>query len=786
MNFAVSVSNVMNYAFMKAAISMNEYVTPEHFLFGLCDDHIFVESLEACGGDVDHLKEELNNFFEKIMSKRNPEAMAEDSLEEAPQLELSGSMDFMFTFGVRQALMSGRKQVTLAHMLKGMMNLKESHALFYLSQEVEDMDAFFSVFQEADREDRVEEGDGSSDIEIRVVPEEFEVADEDADSDAEDALCFGCGHDGENKEQAGKKALKYATCLNDRVHQQNPLIGRKAELARTIQVLCCKDLNNPIHIGEAGVGKTALAYGLADLINQGEVPELLKDAKVYQLDMGALVAGSQYRGEFEKRMRTTLDALLKESFPIVYIDEIHTICGMGDSNGGTDAISLLKPYFESQKIRFMGSTTHEDYNKSFGKNRGLARRFQTIEVKEPSMEECVEILEGIRMIYEEHHHVVFDEGFMEQAVELSSRYLHERFLPDKAIRVLDETGAWLQLHPGEVVARTVDGTAIVTKEMAEHTISDMCRIPVEQVNAEESESLLTLKERMGTHVYGQEEALQNVSYAVQISRLGLGEEHKPVASLLFVGPTGVGKTETAKMLAKELGISFVRFDMSEYTERHTVAKLIGSPAGYVGYDDGGLLTDAVRKNPHCVLLLDEIEKAHSDIYNILLQVMDYATLTDNHGRKTDFSHAILIMTSNAGAARARTVMGFGDTGVASSDVMDEVKATFSPEFRNRLSKIVMFHALNEEMGMLIVEKNLKQMAARLQRKQIAISFTEPLKAKLLKEGFSLEYGARELERMISSSLNPLLVDYMLRNQVHEGEELLADLDETGAYAIVKK
>lgn len=782
MNFSISVNNVMNYAFMKAAMSMNEYVTPEHFLYGMCEDHVFADCLETCGGDLDHLKQELEHFFEDIMSKRSPEAMAENRLEEAPELELSGSMDFMFSFGVRQALLSGRKSVTLAHMLKGLMNLKESHALYYLSQEVEDLNAFFSVFQEADRENRVEAGEGAENIEIKMIPEEEELKE-----DMEENGFHICGEDveGDSSEPSDKKALKYAYCLNDQLAHQNPLIGREAELERTIQVLCCKDLNNPIHIGEAGVGKTALAYGLAGLINEGKVPELLKDAKVYQLDMGALVAGSQYRGEFEKRVRKTLDTLLKESFPIVYIDEIHTIVGMGDSSGGTDAVSLLKPYFENPKLRFMGSTTHEDYNKSIGKNRGLARRFQTIEIKEPSVEECIEILEGVRMVYEDHHKVVYEEGFMEQAVELSSRYIHERFLPDKAIRILDETAAWLQLHPDQAVNHTVTGLPLVTKDMAERTISNMCRIPVEQVNAEESESLLTLKERMETHVFGQEEALKHVSYAVQISRLGLGEEHKPVASLLFVGPTGVGKTETAKKLAEELGISFIRFDMSEYTERHTVAKLIGSPAGYVGYDEGGLLTDAVRKNPHCVLLLDEIEKAHSDIYNILLQVMDYATLTDNHGRKTDFSHAILIMTSNAGAARARTVMGFGDTGVASNDVMDEVKATFSPEFRNRLSKIVMFRALNEEMGMLIVEKNLKQMAARLQRKQITISFTQPLKEKLLKEGFSLEYGARELERMISSSLKPLLVDYLLRNQLGEGADLLADLDEEGAYCIQK-
>lgn len=748
MEFSDKVNEVINSAFIKAGIEQNEYMTPEHMLYALCKELLFQRALSGCGGSVERLEQNLNRFFKSQLPQKKGDEIA-----------VSNGTQSVFECAVRQAMASGREEVEISHILKGIMEQEESFAVYYLYMEVEDpVSLLAAVNQEIVENSRKES----------VVLEE-------EDADVEDASWISM----EEKSGGWKN---YVTCLNDTVHEHNPLVGREDELERTIQVLCCRDKNNPMHIGEAGVGKTSITYGLAARINEGRVPDSLKDARIFMLDMAGMVAGTQYRGEYEKRMRDVMLHISKETSPIVFIDEIHTIVGAGDQTGSMDAASLLKPWFEDPSIRFIGSTTYEEYNRTISKNKTLIRRFQNIDIAEPSQEECISILEGIRGRYEEHHGVVYAPGFMEKAVELSARYMNERYLPDKAIGLIDEAGAWLQLHPELAREKTADGKLIADTDLVDLTVSRICRIPQTVLDQEDEAGLLTLKDRITSHVFGQDEAIEKAVYAVQISRLGLIEEHKPVASLLFVGPTGVGKTEAAKVLASELGISFVRFDMSEYTERHTVAKLIGSPAGYVGFEDGGQLTDAIRKNPHCVLLLDEIEKAHNDIFNVLLQVMDYATLTDNHGRKADFSHVILIMTSNAGAASVgKKMIGFGERSVMESNMMDEVKRVFSPEFRNRLSGILMFHKLSPDMAMRIVKKKTAQLEKYLGRRGITVAFAEEVYDYLLEKGYSEEYGAREIDRVIQERLKPLFVKEILGGNLKNGGhiEVLMDPDQEG-------
>ncbi len=737
MEFSEKVNEIINSAFIKAGIEHNEYMTPEHMLYALCKELPFQRALSDCGGSAERLEQNLNQFFKNQLPHKKGDEIA-----------VSNGTQSVFEYAVRQAISSGKEEVELPHILKGIMEQEESFAVYYLSMEVESpVSLLAAVSQELNE-------DGQTDI--------IHFGTDDEDPEAEDASWISM------EENAGGWKNN-VTCLNDTVDVHNPLIGREEELERTIQVLCCRDKNNPLHIGEAGVGKTSITYGLAARINEGNVPESLKDARIFMLDMAGMVAGTQYRGEYEKRMRDVMLHIARETSPVVFIDEIHTIVGAGDQTGSMDAASLLKPWFEDPSIRFIGSTTYEEYNRTISKNKTLIRRFQNIDIAEPSQEECVSILEGIRERYEEHHGIVYAPGFMEKAVELSSRYMNERFLPDKAIGLIDEAGAWLQLHPEFARDKTADGRLIADTDLVDLTVSRICRIPQTVLSQEDEAGLLTLQDRITSQVFGQEEAIEKAVYAVQISRLGLVEEHKPVASLLFVGPTGVGKTEAAKVLAAELGISFIRFDMSEYTERHTVAKLIGSPAGYVGFEDGGQLTDAIRKNPHCVLLLDEIEKAHTDIFNVLLQVMDYATLTDNHGCKADFSHVILIMTSNAGAAAVgRKMIGFGERSVMESNMMDEVKRVFSPEFRNRLSGILMFHKLSPEMAMRIVKKKTAQLEGYLKKRNITVSVSDEVYDYLLEKGYSEEYGAREIDRVIQEKLKPLFVKEILKGRLKNG------------------
>lgn len=746
MEFSGKVNEVINSAFIKAGIEQNEYMTPEHILYALCKEMPFQRAVSGCGGKVERLEQNLNQFFKRQLPQKSKDEIA-----------VSNGTQSVFECAVRQAIASGRDEVEMPHILKGILELEESFAVYYLSMEVGNPVSLLAAVNQ----------------ELSEVPDNHRDMGYEEETDGMEEMDASWTF----AEETSGNWQSYVTCLNDTVDEHNPLVGREAELERTIQVLCCRDKNNPMHIGEAGVGKTSITYGLAARINEGRVPQSLKNARIFMLDMAGMVAGTQYRGEYEKRVRDVMTHIAQEDSPIVFIDEIHTIVGAGDQSGSMDAASLLKPWFEKPSIRFIGSTTYEEYNRTISKNKSILRRFQNIDIAEPSHEECISILEGIRERYEEHHGIVFAPGVIEKAVELSARYMNERFLPDKAIGLIDETGAWLQLHPELAKSKTTDGKLIADLELVDLTLSRICRIPQAALSQEDEAGLLTLKDRINSQVFGQEEAVEKAVYAVQISRLGLVEEHKPVASLLFVGPTGVGKTEAARVLAAELGISFIRFDMSEYTERHTVAKLIGSPAGYVGFEDGGQLTDAIRKNPHCVLLLDEIEKAHNDIFNVLLQVMDYATLTDNHGRKADFSHVILIMTSNAGAAAVgKKMIGFGERSVMESNMMDEVKRVFSPEFRNRLSGILMFHRLSREMAMRIVKKKTAQLEGYLSRRHITVTFSEKVYEYLLQEGYSEEYGAREIERVIQEKVKPLFVQEILNGNLKNGGSVEVVMD----------
>lgn len=581
--------------------------------------------------------------------------------------------------------------------------------------------------------------------------------------------------EGDNSKESEKRKKEpweaLVTCLNETYDKKNPLIGRKKELDRCIRILCRKDKNNPLFIGEPGVGKTALIYGLTRMIEEGNVPEWIKGQRVYALDMSSMVAGASYHGEFEKRMKAVLEGARRMGNCILYIDEIHTICDTGGGGQSMNAGDMLKPYLEDGSIRFIGSTTYQDYNKSMANKKAIVRRFGQIDIKEPSAEEAIQIVEGLLPYYEKHHSVKYAEEAVRYAVEQSEALIHDRFLPDKAIDIIDEAGAMLQQNPKldkngkPKQARYQKVDAAIIKQV----LTDVCRIDAKALAAESNRDLKDLGKRISNEIYGQDEAIKQVVRSVMMSKAGLMEPDKPIASLLFVGPTGVGKTEVCKVLAKELGIELVRFDMSEYTEKHTISKLIGSPAGYVGYDEGGLLTDAIRKTPNCVLLLDEIEKAHTDIYNILLQVMDYARLTDNKGNKADFRNVILVMTSNAGAQYAgQAGIGFGGGQTKGQAMMGSVKKTFKPEFLNRLSGTVVFNDMDKTMATLILNKKLGQLAQRLEAKNVTMSLKAEAKELLLEKGFNAQYGAREMDRAIQQYLTPLLMEEILFGKLKKG------------------
>ncbi|MBP5283029.1 MAG: AAA family ATPase, partial [Lachnospiraceae bacterium] len=575
-----------------------------------------------------------------------------------------------------------------------------------------------------------------------------------------------------DEEPKSEKWQAYAPCLNHALAHVNPLIGREQELERTIQILCRKDKNNPLHIGETGVGKTAITYGLVKRIDEGNVPKELLGCKVFAMDLGGMLAGTHYRGDFEKRFKSVLEGISKEEKPIVYLDEIHNLAGAGaTSDSSLDAGNMLKPYLTDGHIRFIGATTFDEYKKHFEKNKSLVRRFQNVEIKEPSVQDTVEILNGLREQYEQFHGVKYEEDVFEYAVQMSAKYITERFLPDKAIDLIDEAGAYRKLHPMKGKVQKVG------KNVINEVLTSICRVPIETVKTDDVAGLATLEKRLKSKIFGQDEAVSQVVNASKFSKAGLIEEDKPLASLLCVGPTGVGKTEIARTLAKELGIKLLRFDMSGYGEKHTVAKLIGSPAGYVGYEEGGILTEEIRKNPSSVLLLDEIEKAHPDVFNVLLQMMDYATLTDNQGRKADFRNVIIIMTSNAGANRlGKPTIGF-DRGNVDRDVLDEeVKRTFQPEFRNRLNAIVKFNGMDDKMGTEVVGKKLRELAEALMRKGVKLKVDAAAKKLLKKKGISTEFGAREVDRVIRNQIKPLLVDDILFGGLKKGGSVTLTAD----------
>ena len=702
----------------------NEFVMPEHLLLALIEDSNFNSALAAYCSPLTFANK-IEDFLDDI------EVVPQD-IEYHPELSIQTGQ--VIDNAIKHVENSGAESIDIPHLVKGLLELKDdSWASYFLKDSIGDNEQYF----------------------MRELIEFCEY----------DDMIFDANNDDEAK--SPKSSWKQlVTCMNDNYLKHNPLIGRDNELKRTIQVLCRCDKNNPLHVGEPGVGKTALIWGLTRLIEENKVPKRLQGSKIYQLDMGTLLAGTQYRGDFEKRIKQIMDGVLGESDNnIVYIDEIHTLVGAGAiGDGAMDASNMLKPYLESGKIRFIGSTTYEEYNRHFSRSKGLIRRFQQIDITEPSIDEAKNIIMQLKPRYEDFHGVKYTDDAISFAVEASAKHINDRFLPDKAIDLIDEAGAAMEIEEN---AKTIG-----KKEIAD-VLSKTCKVEaLSEAEDDDYKQLERLADRMLSQIYGQDEAIRQVVESVQMSRAGLLDDNKPLASLLFVGPTGVGKTEVARVLSKELGIPLTRFDMSEYTEKHTVAKLIGSPAGYVGYEDGGLLTDAIRKSPNCVLLLDEIEKAHQDIYNILLQVMDYARLTDNKGRQSDFRNVVLIMTSNAGAQYAsHASIGFNGTVSRGEAMMKQVKKTFKPEFLNRLSGTVVFHDMNKQMASLILQKKLRELESKLEAKQVKMNLIPDAFEYLLKEGFTPEYGAREMDRVIAQRLKPLLMREILFGSLKNGGEI---------------
>lgn len=746
------VSRALNKAYECCKEYRHEFIMPEHLLLALLEEFNFNAAVNIFYSPY-QLEDRIKEYLEGVES-------LPEGTEYVP--EASAQMGKVIELAVEQVNSSSAKALDIPHLTRGILALEDSWAAYLLKDCLYGKEANFmsQLINFCDFDDELEE----------------------------------------KGEQSGDKAAwkKLVTCMNDLYKEQNPLIGREQELQRTIQVLCRRDKNNPLHVGEPGVGKTALVWGLARMIEEGRVPDRLKGCRIYQLDMGTLLAGTQYRGDFENRIKMIMDGVAAEQdnpakpvANIVYIDEIHTMVGAGaTSDSAMDASNMLKPYLEAGTIRFIGSTTYEEYNRYFSRSKGIVRRFQQIDIPEPTVDEAKHILRQLQPRYEEFHHVKYDDEAIDFAIEASAKYVNDRFLPDKAIDLIDEAGASFEVRGkmadvgclmADVRGRKED--VRVTKADIADVLAKTCKVDAMAVAEDDDyQRLESLAPRMLSQIYGQDEAIRQVVESVQMSRAGLLDDNKPLASLLFVGPTGVGKTEVARVLAKELGIELIRFDMSEYTEKHTVAKLIGSPAGYVGYEDGGLLTDAIRKSPNAVLLLDEIEKAHQDIYNILLQVMDYARLTDNKGRKADFRNVILIMTSNAGAQFAGQTIGFNHNVSRGEAMMKQVKRVFKPEFINRLSGTVVFHDMDKQMATLILKKKLRELETKLEAKHVTMTLTEDAFDHLLKEGYTQEYGAREMDRVIAQQLKPLLMREILFGSLKQGGEVTVDVKD-GSLAI---
>lgn len=737
----------------------NWLLTPEHLLYVI----VMLPALREKVKLYSQMKGEPYNALRWYISRDLPALPDYDRPDSEQPLEQSDDFGKVMENALLAMEGAGKSNLTLLHWLKALLDTDGIYGAEVMNTVFDHRPGKFMAaaitLTETDRSLGVEE------LTVESLLESLKSEDEEQDPYSEYTI------DSDDTDNHSGNWHNHVVCINNRLEGRNPLVGREAELERTIQVLCRKDKNNPLHLGEPGVGKTALIYGLARMIEEGNVPDRLKGAKIYEMDMGSMLAGTQYRGDFEEKIKSVLEGAVKEGNAIIYIDEIHTLMGAGAvGNGSLDASNMLKKYLEDDRIRFIGATTYDDFKRTVQKDKAVSRRFQEIDVAEPSEWEAIGILAQLLPYYAQYHGVSYNTGVEEFAVKMSRRHIHGRYLPDKAIDLIDEAGAYRELHPSDDGSRTVD-TDLIAEVLAR-----VCKVDALSMKAEAREFCITLTERLLGHVYGQDKAVRNVAEAVLMSQAGLIAEHKPMGSFLFVGPTGVGKTELARKLAKELGIGLVRFDMSEYAEKHTVAKLIGSPAGYVGYDDGGLLTDAIRKTPNCVLLLDELEKAHSDIYNILLQVMDYATLTDNQGRAADFSNVILIMTSNAGAQyAAQASIGFGSSVSAGEAMLKEVKKVFKPEFLNRLTSIEVFNDMDRKMARLILEKSLRELHEMLKRKKIKLTLSEEAKDWLLDKGFTRQYGARELERVISTHLKKPISHEILFGSLTRGGEITVDV-----------
>ena len=721
-------SRVLNNALECCKSYRHEFVMPEHLLSVLIEDDNFYAAL-----NIFYSPQTLAERVDEFLRQVDP---VPEGIEYEP--EVSAQMGMVIESAVQDVALSSAEFIDTPHLVRGILKLEDSWAAYLLKDCLYGKETNFmsQLINCCDFEDKLHD-------------------------------------DAEGNE--GKAAWRrLVTCMNEHYGRYNPLVGRERELKRTMQVLCRRDKNNPLHVGEPGVGKTALVWGLTRLIEEDKVPKRLRGSRIYQLDMGTLLAGSQYRGDLENRIKQIMDGIQEESGNnIVYIDEIHTLVGAGATGeGAMDASNMLKPYLESGTIRFIGSTTYEEYNRYFSRSKGLIRRFQQIDILEPTVEEAKTIIRQLKPRYEEFHGVKYTDEAVTFAVEASAKHVNDRFLPDKAIDLIDEAGAAMEID---------DNARIVGKREIAEVLSKTCKVDaLSEAEDEDYRQLESLAARMLSQIYGQDEAIRQVVESVQMSRAGLMDDNKPLASLLFVGPTGVGKTEVARVLSKELAIALIRFDMSEYTEKHAVAKLIGSPAGYVGYEDGGLLTDAIRKNPNCVLLLDEIEKAHEDIYNILLQVMDYARLTDNKGRHADFRNVVLIMTSNAGAQFAsQASVGFNGNVSRGDAMMKQVKKTFKPEFLNRLSGTVVFHDMDKQMATLILQKKLRELESKLQTRQVTMELSPEAFEYILKEGFTTEYGAREMDRVISQKLKPLLMREILFGSLKQGGNITIGMKDGG-------
>ncbi|MDX1609576.1 MAG: ATP-dependent Clp protease ATP-binding subunit ClpA [Halofilum sp. (in: g-proteobacteria)] len=733
------LEHTLNTAFKEARERRYEFMTVEHLLLALLDNPTATSVLRACGADIDNLRRSLEQFVEE----NTPLLDGDDARETQPTLGFQRVLQ-RAVFHVQSA---GSKEVTGANVLVAIFGEQESHAVYLLSeQNISRLDVVNYISH------------GIS----KVSGDEAEEADTDSESITEQ---------GDSERQPLEN---FATNLNQRAlaGHVDPLIGREAEVERTVQILCRRRKNNPLLVGEAGVGKTAIAEGLAKKVVDGEVPEILSDATIYALDLGALVAGTKYRGDFEKRLKGILAQLKKERHAILFIDEIHTIIGAGAASGGVmDASNLIKPMLASGELKCIGSTTYHEYRGVFEKDRALARRFQKIDINEPTVEETVTILKGLKSRFEEFHHVRFTSGALRSAAELSGRYINDRFLPDKAIDVIDEAGANRRLQPESKRRKTINVSDI------ESVIARMARIPARNVSRTDLSVLQTLERDLKMMVFGQDKAISTLSAAIKMSRSGLGTEDRPIGSFLLAGPTGVGKTEVTRQLAHQLGIELLRFDMSEYMERHTVSRLIGAPPGYVGYDQGGLLTDAVLQNPHAVLLLDEIEKAHPDVFNLLLQVMDHGTLTDNNGRKADFRNVIIVMTTNAGAEMlSRRTIGFSETD-HSTDVMGVLERTFTPEFRNRLDAIIQFEPLDEATIANVVDKFVIELETQLEQKRVALEVDDEARAWLARHGYDRVMGARPMARVIQENVKKPLADELLFGRLTKGGKVRVTVGE---------